>query len=222
MLLATLFCFIFLKPAVIRQLTMCAFSGLWLPAFFFQARVCTCVCKCEFANVLWLCFSFWKFLWCACLFIYLCCVQAFSAVKATVDVLCAAQTAIHHSWTSLTAEPLTSSSQHPPFAATGTLLKSHRSSGVACTWTEISIWEDNGIFHWKCPNHFILLVIHFIPEMCRWIREYISKFKKKIIKCFIVININYHSKVVSYAHQGCIYLIKKVKYYYNLNNCSLL
>ncbi len=156
---------------------MCAFSGLWLPAFFFQARVCTCVCKCEFANVLWLCFSFWKFLWCACLFIYLCCVQAFSAVKATVDVLCAAQTAIHHSWTSLTAEPLTSSSQHPPFAATGTLLKSHRSSGVACTWTEISIWEDNGIFHWKCPNHFILLVIHFIPEMCRWIREYISKCK---------------------------------------------
>lgn len=124
---SVLLCLIFLKPAIIRQLTMCAFSGLWLLAIFFSGTgVCVCVCKCEFANVLWLCFSFWKFFWCACLFIYLCCVQAFSAVKATVDVLCAAQTAIHHQWNSLTAEPLTSHSQHPPFAATGTLLKSHR------------------------------------------------------------------------------------------------
>ncbi len=125
----SLFCFVLSHfPQACRYQTVnyvCIFRPL-TACFLFFWHGCVRVCKCEFANVLRLCFSFWKFLWCACLFIYLCCVQAFSAVKATVDVLCAAQTAIHHSWTSLTAEPLTSSSQHPPFAATGTLLKSHR------------------------------------------------------------------------------------------------
>jgi len=75
------------QPENAHIVNVCIFRPL-AACFFFLARVCTCVCVCEFANVLWLCFSFWKFLWCVCLFIYLCCVQAFSAVKATVDVLC--------------------------------------------------------------------------------------------------------------------------------------
>lgn len=41
---SVLLCLIFLKPAIIRQLTMCAFSGLWLLAIFFLARVCVYVC----------------------------------------------------------------------------------------------------------------------------------------------------------------------------------